>query len=145
MIELRKKNLIFSLTAALTFLADQGSKFFAEDFGWRVFINPGVSFGLLSQSNFLFRTIISFLILFMLVATFSYYRKFMTAHPVFSAVFLSSSLSNLSDRVMFGGVRDFLVIPGTSLYNNLADYLIMMSVLYLVLIQYRSNYAHSDS
>jgi lipoprotein signal peptidase len=41
-------------------------------------------------------------------------------------------LSNLGERLIYGGVRDYWKIPYTTLYNNLADWLIFVGlVLYI--------------
>ncbi|MFA6007448.1 MAG: signal peptidase II [Candidatus Shapirobacteria bacterium] len=35
---------------------------------------------------------------------------------------------NLGERFLIGGVRDYWLIPGTSIYNNINDYLIALGV-----------------
>jgi lipoprotein signal peptidase len=35
---------------------------------------------------------------------------------------------NLAERFLTGGVKDYWLIPGTSIYNNLNDYLIALGV-----------------
>lgn len=37
---------------------------------------------------------------------------------------------NLAERLLTGGVRDYWKIPLTSVYNNLADYLIFIGVVW---------------
>lgn len=48
------------------------------------------------------------------------------------AMILAGGISNLIDRLIWTGVRDWLPIPLTSLHNNLADWLIVVGCLGLV-------------
>lgn len=45
-----------------------------------------------------------------------------------TALLIGGGLSNWLDRWLYGGVRDWLVIPGTALKNNLADYALTAAV-----------------
>lgn len=48
------------------------------------------------------------------------------------SMILAGGISNLIDRLTWGGVRDWLPIPMTSLHNNLADWLIVFGCSALV-------------
>lgn len=39
---------------------------------------------------------------------------------------------NLEERILRGGVRDYWQIPGTTIYNNLKDYLILAGAIQVV-------------
>lgn len=55
-------------------------------------------------------------------------------------LFLAGACSNLLDRVWWGGVKDWLPIPLTGLYNNLADWYITIAVVwYLVRVILEKN------
>lgn len=64
-------------------------------------------------------------------------EQFQLSPSVPLSLFLGGALSNIADRLWLGGVRDWLVIPGTRLYNNLADYAIAVAVIWLILIFWR--------
>jgi len=58
------------------------------------------------------------------------------------SLILAGGLSNLIDRIVWGGVRDWLPIPLTPLHNNLADWLIVIScigLVWLMIMQSRSS------
>lgn len=50
---------------------------------------------------------------------------------------LGGAISNLLDRIIWGGVRDWLPIPFTALSNNLADWAIAVGVVLLLFSQLR--------
>lgn len=116
----------FGLGLFLIFL-DQLTKYFFEGQ-----INPGISFGLFeSLPNFLFIVLVLFVSVLLLSGSFS--------RP-FSIVFLAGALSNLVDRLIFDGVRDWLMIPGFGFSNNLADIWISIGLLGIILVEFRKNY-----
>lgn len=49
-------------------------------------------------------------------------------------LFFAASLSNIWDRVVFGGVRDFLTVPILGVKNNVADWCIVLS-LFVIFLQ----------
>ncbi len=50
-------------------------------------------------------------------------------------IILASGLSNLIDRVVLGGVRDFIFWPILNVYGNVADLLLMIGVV-VVCVEY---------
>lgn len=47
---------------------------------------------------------------------------------------LAGGFSNMIDRWRWGGVVDWLIVPGTGLQNNVADYVIAVGVLWLLTV-----------
>jgi len=45
-----------------------------------------------------------------------------------SGIFFGAGISNIVDRLFFGGVRDWLLIPVVGWRNNVADYLLFVVV-----------------
>ncbi len=114
---------IFFLLSLISFFClDQFSKWFSFSKGMGV-LNTGISFGLFSSS---FLTLIILLIIVGIAVLYG--RTLVKNAPVISGVFFAGSLSNVADRVLYGGVRDFLPIPFTGVHNNLADWGIVLSL-----------------
>jgi len=44
------------------------------------------------------------------------------------AFIILGGILNFGERLLTGGVRDYWLIPGTSIYNNINDYLIALGV-----------------
>ena len=44
------------------------------------------------------------------------------------ALVMLGGILNLGERILTGGVKDYWLIPGTSIYNNINDYLIALGV-----------------
>lgn len=101
---------------------DQISKYIAGFFT-SVTLNTGISFGLFSESTFT-----SVLVAVLVVIAAVYGKRMMQEDPPLTGMFFGGSVSNLVDRVLLGGVRDFLPVPLTPIYNNLADWMIVISV-----------------
>lgn len=89
--------------------------------------NLGISFGF--GKNFLSANLISLFIFSLLLLLFFLLKKQQLWH--WSLVFFfAGGISNLIDRVIFGGVKDFL--PFLSLSNNLADYFIIIGLVIFI-------------
>ena len=91
-----------------------------------VVLNKGVSFGIFSNISY------AFLLLFLGLLFFIF--KKIQASPHWVTFFLAASLSNVLDRVVFGGVRDFLPVPFLGVKNNIADWCIVLS-LFVIFLQ----------
>lgn len=124
-------------TLVLALLLDQFTKFLAGRQGW-VTTNSGISFGLLEQTGSWFIPLASLIILGVFAWQFLCVGKqYMTA----SAVFLAGAASNMLDRLRVGAVQDWLPIPGMALHNNLADWYIALSLLYVLGKEVKKQYA----
>jgi len=67
--------------------------------------------------------------------------KFWPQHPVAATLILAGAISNLIDRIVWGGVIDWLSVPIFNLKNNLADWAIFVGLSWLILkeiCRYRS-------
>jgi signal peptidase II len=106
-------------------LLDQISKYMAVQFKWSV-INQGISFNWFSAQPSWLIIILLFLILGFLLLKF-----LPREHP---AVFLilAGAISNLLDRIVWGGVLDWLPVPFFNLTNNFADWAIFFGVIWFV-------------
>jgi lipoprotein signal peptidase len=118
---------IVAVTSAVVVIIDQISKFLITAMRWPIVLNEGISFGWRPTGEWL---TISLLVLIVLVVALSY--RYWSRAPYATGLFLSGLASNMADRFMFGGVRDWLLIPLTSLTNNLADWAIALSVSILI-------------
>lgn len=116
---------------------DQCSKAWANQQGW-VVLNPGVSFSLLAEIPTFWLTL--FLIILAGLAARWWFQTWPQL-PLASVFFWAGATSNLFDRLLFGGVRDWLPLPLLlASKNNLADWFITVGVLLLLV-----NLVHKSS
>ena len=101
--------------------------------GMAVVINTGVSFGWRPAGEWLFLALA-----FVLGAGVALSWRYWSRAPIATGFFLGGITANLTDRFVFGGVRDWLPIPLTGLYNNLADWGITIAVLLVLYELYRT-------
>jgi lipoprotein signal peptidase len=115
------------LIVAITVALDQLTKLGARSWGWST-LNPGISFGWFHQlpSTWLI------LILAGIGLGLSFKLARITSiSPVIRGLFIGGLISNLLDRIFLGGVVDWIPVPFVGLSNNLADYAIALSVVWL--------------
>ncbi|OGJ21360.1 MAG: hypothetical protein A3J60_02575 [Candidatus Pacebacteria bacterium RIFCSPHIGHO2_02_FULL_46_9] len=114
------------LLVSLVVVLDQVSKWQAT----QTTINPGVGLGLaaqfISQQQLAFGTV-GILIVLWVVAQAWWQRS-----VVATGLFFGGAISNVLDRLLYGGVRDWLVLPGTGLHNNVADWAIFFGLAWLL-------------
>lgn len=109
----------------LVIFSDQASKVI---FAPKVLNNSG-AFGFGGQLPWLFLTFLALAILLMWWRKTTDPRERMTA-----TVIVASGVSNLLDRILLGGVRDFIWWPILSVYGNLADLYLTIAVFALFFI-----------
>lgn len=132
-VSLLGKTRFWTALVVMIFL-DQFSKWLIQD-ELEMVVNPGVSGGWLvqdSSSLLVWGSLIMLLFLWYLL--FSVWQKY----PFLSGIFFGAALSNIIDRILFGGVRDWLVIPVWGWKNNLADYgltLMVGMIIYLEILK----------
>lgn len=103
--------------------------------GWAVarqvaVVNRGVSGGVGGELSVFILVLLTVVILVILYKTF---YSFWLKRKVMSGLFFGAAISNLLDRMVWGGVRDWLVIPVIGWHNNLADYvLVILLILFIV-------------
>lgn len=111
-----------------TIVIDQATKFLAGSFGM-VTLNPGISFGWLSVFP---SWALTLALMVLLLAVWWMTRSDWSTHPIAMGLFIGGAISNLLDRVIWSGVRDWLPVPLTAIHNNLADYAIAIGLLLLI-------------
>ncbi len=95
--------------------------------------NTGASFGMFQGYNFIF-ILVAILFLFLL---YKYKREF----NKFSLILLSAGvLGNLSDRILYGGVTDFISFSFFPSFN-LADSYITIGVFWLIIEEIKNKNA----
>lgn len=104
---------------------DQATKAAAQLQG-SVIINRGISFGF-------FNSVPSWLLTLLLVLVVGVFTWLWSTHEeeqAWAGVWLGAgAISNIIDRILFAGVRDWLPVPVLSNYNNLADWYITIGVI----------------
>lgn len=119
--------------------ADQLSKIIAQYYSM-VLINKYISFSLFAEFPPVLITLGTVLTA-LLVAGWG--RDWWSRFPTVSGWWWGGVSSNLIDRLVFGGVRDWLPIPFTQLNNNLADYAISIGLVGLVWQGWRASQVRS--
>lgn len=111
-------------------LVDQVSKMLAES-KEMVMMNEGGVFGLLPHWGWLL-----VLPVILLVVLISWWRS----NDVFIrgalVLIIGGGISNLIDRFVYGGVRDFIYYPGLAVYGNVADIFLAVGLVLIVWYQY---------
>lgn len=111
----------------IALVLDQVTKHIAS-FAGIVQINHGVSFGLLSGPW------LTVLLLIFFVAFFEWScSRWHKLYPIASGILLGGAMSNIVDRIVLNGVRDFLPIPFLNIQNNLADWFIVLAFVWILL------------
>ncbi len=123
--------LLFSVF--IVFFVDQASKKWADSQGWIV-LNPGVSFGFLSNGS---PVVHVFVVASVLCGTWAILRSQKLPAWWWGALG-GAAVSNLFDRSMYHAVQDWLPLPYTSITNNLADWVICLCLVWLCVKEYRT-------
>ncbi len=114
----KRPNFIFIVGLITTVLVDQLTKFIFQSGST---INSGIAFGWHWLGLEPLAPSLPFLLIIIL---FIIARSFLVRHQLSFGLFFGGALSNLIDRLVYGGVRDFMPLPLTHLSNNLADWAI---------------------
>jgi lipoprotein signal peptidase len=107
-------------------LLDQVSKWIAATFV-PVILNDGISFGLFSGQIVILGLILVYIAFFEFSCRYWHHN-----YPIASGLILGGAMSNLVDRLVLGGVRDFLQVPFLGVHNNLADWGIVLGLAWIV-------------
>lgn len=117
------------LTLLLTLGFDQLSKDVSHLFGFTTRLNAGVSFSFFSS----FSAEILTLLLLVCICLFWYkLQHIWVKNQLAAGLFFGGGISNVLDRALYGGVRDWLSVPLTTLSNNLADWAIGIALVLLL-------------
>jgi lipoprotein signal peptidase len=111
-------------SGAVAILIDQGSKSLAS----ATVINSGISFGLGQSLGINSNTLLTFFLPVVIIIIFCLFRTFWLKYPFVAGFFTGAAASNWIDRVVYGGVRDWLPVPFFHLQNNLADWIITVTL-----------------
>lgn len=104
---------------------DQVSKYQASTLQTAT-INQGIAFGLFNQVPL--GLLAPFLVAVLILGGWAWYRYF--PNSLWAGVwFFAGAVSNVIDRLMVGGVRDWLPTPILATRNNLADWYITIGVM----------------
>ncbi len=115
--------------------ADQVTKILATHAGM-VVINQGISFNIGEKIS---PYLLDFALLAFLFFIGAIAREFWSRHPFLTGSFFGAALSNIGDRIFFGGVRDWLNLPFVHLKNNVADISIFVIILLILIEEWRYN------
>ena len=91
-------------------------------------VNPGIAFGLFQNSRSLSFFLALLATLFLLFA----FRLSILKHPPLLLI-LAGAISNLSDRLLYGGVVDYLTLKGFPWTFNMADVFILTGSVWFIL------------
>lgn len=134
------KNQLLSTLMAIVFL-DQSTKYLAAQAG-AVQLNTGISFGLSSSSS---QALLSFGITLVMAGLWFWQKKLWLKYPVIAGLLFGGGISNMIDRLIFSGVRDWLPVPGFNLSNNIADWSITLSLAAILLLEIQSSRAKKSN
>lgn len=142
---MRKKLLIFSITAVVVVILDQLTKWFAQhiEAGQTISIikgileighytNYGASFGML-QGKTLFLIMFSAAVLFMIIY---YYRRIPGKYELCVAMIFGGTTGNLIDRLARGHVVDFINFAYWPAFN-IADIAVTLGSILLIIMLIR--------
>jgi len=120
-------------------IADQWSKNVAMKEGIATINRAGTlglqltDFSLLGLSPNFFWLLVSLLIVGFVVVSMSKWRP---EERNWGHLIVAAGLSNLIDRLFYGGVRDWIDLPLIAFRNNLADILLLASIVGLIMSSY---------
>jgi len=95
-------------------------------------VNTGVAFGLLADSFFSVKLASLFFFAVTIFIVWQFWSNWQKI-PVALGMFMGGVFGNLLDRLVYGGVRDWLTLPFINLTNNLADWFIFISLSWLTM------------
>ena len=101
--------------------------------------NSGISMSWLPGMN---QLTVSILLLVFLAAIAWSWRTVWLQYSGWSALFFGGAVSNIIDRLLYNGVRDWMSLPGLNLKNNLADWFVcigLAAILFQVISQKKNH------
>jgi signal peptidase II len=103
-------------------------------------VNTGISFGLFSSRGV---SSVVFVLIPMILLVLLW--KTLKKYPVILGLLMGGAVSNMLDRLINGGVRDWLVVPVLGLRNNLADWAIIIAIAWYGIIELHHERTRSNS
>lgn len=133
--EVKKINM-FWLVFLAALVLDQLTKLVASTYV-EVNLNYGVSFGWFEQVP---AGVMTVLLIFLAVGIAYLLKRQWRRHPVIAGIFWAGVISNLLDRVLLGGVSDWISLPFVEVKNNLADFYLSIALMLLLIQQLRTRH-----
>jgi lipoprotein signal peptidase len=99
-------------------------------------LNHGISFGWLA--NFPSEMMTALLVFLAMIMAYSLRREW-RRRPVIAGLFWAGVVSNLLDRILLGGVIDWISLPYVEIKNNLADFYLAIALILLFIKELRSH------
>ena len=147
---MRKYSSLFWYVALflISFLVDRATKFFALSYfhtykinnyiKFELMFNRGISWGMFdSQSSLIFFLVTTFIVIITLFVAVYGYKQFQAGHTIIGELLvIAGSLSNIFDRILYGGVIDFIALSWGKLswpVFNLADVFIVAGVFIIMI------------
>lgn len=124
----------FLSTFLIVLFLDQFTKYLASQAGM-IQINKGISLGLISTNN---QILLTTALIFVMAGLWLSQKKLWLKYPVVSGLLFGGGISNVIDRILFKGVRDWLPVPGFNLANNLGDWAISLALAAILLLELRA-------
>jgi signal peptidase II len=122
-----KKTVIYTVAIMILMLADKAVKGFLLERGLAA-VNPGAAFGI-GIPGWLF-VLLQIILVIGIIVLFIRSPKF----RIIMAILLAGALGNLSDRLIWGGVVDYIRIGNFPVFN-LSDLMITSALIFLVISQ----------
>lgn len=132
------KHHFLSTLGAVIFL-DQLTKYLATRAG-AVHLNQGISLGLADTNH---QALLSLVIISIMVILWLWRKELWKKYPVIAGFLFGGSISNVLDRILFAGVRDWLPVPGFNLTNNIADWSITLSLAAILLLEIQASQSNN--
>ena len=137
----------FTKKLALKLFSIYSGYFFYNIFNFELIINRGISLGLFNSTNsFIFALITVSVILITIGIIFYAIDRFNNKELVIGEILvISGSLSNIYDRIFYGGVIDFVsinyLLPFT--YFNIADISIFFGIMLMIFQFYKYEFVRN--
>ncbi len=129
---------MFWLVFLTALTIDQFTKLIAPMY-FELVPNHGISFGWLSQ---LPTQVVTMGLVFIAVWIAYGLRREWQRNQLVAGLFWAGAISNLLDRILFGGVSDWITLPYVEIKNNLADFYLFIALLLLFIKELRARYEH---
>ncbi len=127
---------MFWLVFVTALVIDQASKLLATLY-LEISFNQGISFGWLAELS---SSSILILLIFSAMTMAYILRQEWLRYQVAAGLFWAGAISNLLDRILLGGVVDWISLPLMEIKNNLADFYLSIALLLLFIQKIRNQH-----
>lgn len=146
---------IYIILSILIFSVDRLTKYLAVTFlgsykiiknflKFKLILNRGISLGIFNSENQIIFSLVTVMVILITCYIIQYsILRFKENYSIFGEILiLTGSISNISDRLIYGGVVDFVAVNISSLipatFFNLADISISVGIIIMLIQFYRS-------